>query len=126
MRKRRILVVDDNEDVLYAVGMVFDPQSYEVVKADSGATCLKLLEKDPVDVILMDIMMPHMDGWELCHWVRERYDLPIIIVSADARAMSKRMAERVYHSLYYVEKPFDSGDLLAKVESALQGEHDED
>jgi len=90
--KKRILVVDDDEMVLTALGELLKPEGYEVQLVSSGSEAMLRLDEDGYDLLLLDIIMPLMDGFELCRKVRdkERYrETPIVFLTAKSREEDK-------------------------------------
>ncbi len=115
----RVLVVDDDATIRQMVAMVLNDEGYSVDQASNGAHALEAIDGDPPDVILLDMKMPGMDGWEFSRNYHERYEdcAPIIVFTA-ARDASRRGAD--IGAAYYLSKPFDLDDLISMVESALR------
>ena len=109
-----VLVVDDDPDILATVEQILEIEGYAVLSARNGAEALSVLESSRPDVIILDLMMPVMDGWEF----RRRLDghpasaTPIIVVSAD-RDIARKAA--TIQANGYIAKPFDLDDLLREV-----------
>ena len=119
---RRILVVDDESEVLDAVALVLGLNGYEVVSARDGTECLSLLDREAVDLVLLDIMMPEKDGWEVLRELKQRDPArtpPVIILTAKAESIDKMLGLRVFGVQDYVTKPFAKQDLLDRVAKAL-------
>lgn len=121
--KNTILVVDDNPDLIYSVkeGLKAVAKNYEIIGVESGKKCLELLKKQKPDLILLDIMMPSMDGWDVCAKVKANKDtehIPIIFLTAKTDPISKSMGRLA--SKDYIEKPFDIGDLKRRIEKVLR------
>jgi len=76
----KIMVVDDEEDILYLVGAILKKAGYEVTTVLSGEECLERLKSEKPDLILLDIMMPEMDGWEVCKRIKEDKETKDILV----------------------------------------------
>ena len=116
MSKKKILVVDDvksNIDIL----MQFLKDDYDLVPALSGDKALKILDKIEVDLILLDIMMPEMDGYEVCQRVKTQdktKDIPVVFITAKT---DKESIDRAYEvgGVDYVTKPFHEENILEKV-----------
>ncbi len=116
MNRKKILIVDDaksNIDIL----MQFLKNDYDLIPALSGAKALKILDKIEVDLILLDIMMPEMDGYEVCTILKSQEkskDIPVIFITAKS---DKESIERAYEvgGLDYVRKPFFTEEVLAKI-----------
>ncbi len=120
--KNIVLVVDDNPDLTYSVKENLENVSnYSVLTADSGKKCLEILEKTKPDLILLDIMMPGMDGWDLCAKIKskkETENIPIVFLTAKTDPISKSMGRLA--SRDYIEKPFDPDDLKIRIDRILK------
>jgi DNA-binding response OmpR family regulator len=121
MSMQRILVVDDEPDVVDLLGLVLDKKGFEVLVAASGMEGLTRAQKVLPDLILLDIMMREMDGWEVLKLLKldERtHAIPVVIVSARAEPKDKIRGLQE-GAVDYVTKPFVVRDLLQKIEAAL-------
>ena len=109
-----VLVVDDDVAVLQTIVDALEAEGYAVVTAGNGALALERLRDRRPDVVLLDLMMPVMDGWAFVRWCRADpgyADLPVVVLSVlDRSAISTLAADA------FVGKPFDLGDLLATIE----------
>ena len=114
-----LLVVDDDRTLLAAIARRLSRAGYEVATADSGRAALKSLESSWPALLVVDLMMPGMDGFELCRRVKQVADLPIIVVSAVDASEAKVSALELYAE-DYVTKPFDPDELVARVQRVLR------
>jgi len=118
--ERLVLVVDDDPDILQTLGLCLTTEGYRVLMAANGKEALDLLENERPSVILLDLMMPVMDGWqfvaELEH--RGRRDVPLLILSADRSVQGH--AEQL-RANGHLAKPFDLDELLGKVQQLSTG-----
>ena len=105
MSKYRVLVVDDESDMRQLVGMYLDNFGYEWGEAENGKEALTKLESDHYDFVVLDIMMPEMDGLSVCKEIRKTSDVPIIFLTAKDD---------------YIVKPFSPGELIARMEAVLR------
>jgi two-component system, OmpR family, KDP operon response regulator KdpE len=113
-----VLVVDDETSIRTLVRVNLESRGYRVIEADNGLTAIQALEREMPDLIVLDLMMPHMDGTQVCEWVRERSLTPIIVLSAlSDEAMMIRALDAGADD--YVIKPFRLEVFLARVR-ALQ------
>jgi DNA-binding response OmpR family regulator len=114
-----LLLVDDDPTLLSVLARRMAREGYEVVTADSGPRALALLDQRWPALLIVDLMMPGMDGFELCARVKRIADLPIIVLSAvDASEAKVRALEDYAED--YVTKPFDPDELVARVQRVLQ------
>jgi DNA-binding response OmpR family regulator/DNA-binding CsgD family transcriptional regulator len=120
-QKANILVVDDTPENLHVLTQLLQAQGYRVRPAPNGAHALTTALKEPPDLILLDIMMPEMDGYEVCHHLKadERTgDIPVIFISALDETIDKVTAFSV-GGVDYVTKPFQNEEVLARVKTHL-------
>ncbi len=114
--RKRLLVVDDHESQRNVLREMLAPLGFEIVEADSGEACLTMVDECRPDLVLMDIFMPGMDGWETCERLRAtgHEDLPIVVVSANVFDPTVRKGESMLCN-DFIAKPFLLPDLLAKL-----------
>jgi DNA-binding response OmpR family regulator len=121
--KKKILVVDDEADILEFLQLVLEERGYEVVTARSGEEAIARAEIDHPDLVLLDIMMPHMDGWEVLKLLRLDEDtagIPVAMVSARTEAKD-RVQGLQEGAVDYICKPFALQELLDRVEAIFAG-----
>jgi DNA-binding response OmpR family regulator len=121
MDKQRILLVEDEKDMVYAVTLQLEAAGYEVLTADDGQQGLKKARKERPDLIILDLMLPKMDGYKVCGLLKAdtRYHkIPIILFTARAQESDKKMGEEVCADAY-ITKPFDQKVLLCKIKELL-------
>lgn len=114
-----VLVVDDDPDILEALSEILEAEGFEILRARNGKEALEKLEPEPPQLILLDLMMPVMDGWEFAQRMRERADvagIPIIVLSADRNVGSKATD---IGAVGHLAKPFELNDLLDMVRHSL-------
>ena len=119
MHHYTILIVDDEEDMRNLVEMYLLNSGYTCLQADNGEEAINLVELHEIDLILMDIMMPEMDGFSICEKIRSQSEVPIIFVSAKGEEWDKVKGLRIGADDYMV-KPFNPGELVARVEAVLR------
>jgi len=109
---RRVLVVDDDPDIRELLVSVLRDDGYEAASARNGKDALDLLETFDADVVVLDLMMPVMDGWTFADRMRERWEIPIVVLSAatDLSRHAKRLS-----ATDVVPKPFDLDTLLPRI-----------
>lgn len=115
----RILVVDDEKNIVDIIKYNLKKEGYEVMTAGDGEEALRLNEKFKPDIILLDIMMPKLDGYAVCRKVREKYDTPIIMLTARAEEVDKVLGLELGAD-DYVTKPFGTRELMARVKANLR------
>jgi DNA-binding response OmpR family regulator len=118
---KRILVVDDDEMVLMALDELLRPEGYEVHTVLSGAEALESLDQNGYDLLVLDIIMPKMDGFELCRKIRERKGYahtPIVFLTAKSREKDKVLGLEAGANLF-ISKPISPETLLGVVADAI-------
>ena len=121
----RILVVDDEADCQTVLAMYLESQGYRVQSATSGIEALSIFESDPPDLVISDVMMPEMDGFEFCRRLRNTrlgQLMPFIFLSGQGEIESKVEGHSIGADDYLV-KPFQSEEILAKVKAQLERSH---
>ncbi|GAA0745573.1 response regulator transcription factor [Clostridium oceanicum] len=119
MDKSIILVVDDDKDIRDMINIYLVNQNMKVYTASNGVEALKILENNKIDLIILDIMMPKMDGIKACMKIRENLNVPIIILSAKIDEADKILGLTIGAD-DYVGKPFSPLELLARIKSQLR------
>jgi DNA-binding response OmpR family regulator len=115
----KLLLIDDSQDMQKLVGMFLEREGYEVIRASNGKEGLRQLARSQPHLILLDIMMPEVDGWETCRRIREISNVPIIMLTAKAQELDiVRGLEMGADD--YVTKPFDLSELKARIQSLLR------
>jgi DNA-binding response OmpR family regulator len=120
--RQRILVVDDQQEILDLTTMVLGGAGYDVVTASSGGEALSHVGREPIDLVLLDINMPEMDGWETLRLLRadeELEHLPIVMFSVKGEVSDKVQSLKEGAS-GYITKPFIVDDLVARVRGMLE------
>ena len=119
MIEARLLLVDDDQTHLDALAERLTGDGFEVARAASGAEALELLDEAWPDLVILDLMMPEMDGQTLAARIKTRADIPILVLSAVAAADSK--ADLIAHFAEdYVTKPYDYAELIARIRRVLR------
>ena len=122
MGKDIILVVDDNKEIVYSISELLKYEGYEVMKAYDGLEALKLASENKIDLIILDIMMPKMNGLSALMKVREYSKTPVIILSAKTEE-SDIVSGLTLGADDYIEKPYKPAELLARVKAQLRRYH---
>lgn len=114
----KILAVDDDKTLLRFVGDYLEGEGHQVVSADRGTKALKEFFRERPDLVVLDVMMPGMDGWEVCARVRELADTPIIMLTAKTTEADKLRGFKLGVD-DYITKPFSLAELAARIKAVL-------
>ena len=114
-----ILVCDDDKEIVEAIEIYLTQEGYQVLKAYDGEEALRVLKTEQVDLLVIDVMMPRLDGIRATLKIRERNNMPIIILSAKSEDADKILGLNVGAD-DYVTKPFNPLELVARVKSQLR------
>lgn len=117
--KIKILLVDDEPDILEIVGYNLKNEGYQIFTAKNGVEAVKSAKKNIPHLIILDIMMPEMDGWTVCKKIREVSDIPIIMLTALADVTDKVVGLELGAD-DYLPKPFEPRELVARIEAVLR------
>lgn len=119
MSQITVLIVDDEEDMRILNEMYLLNSGIQTIQAPDGATALQVVREGKADLVLLDIMMPDMDGFEVCKEIRTFSDVPIIFLSAKGEEWDKVKALKMGGDDYVV-KPYSPGELVARIEAVLR------
>jgi len=117
---KKVLVIDDDAAFLRLVEQIFTQEGYVVLKAGNGQEGLRLLFAHKPDIVLLDVVMPGMDGWETCQRIREISDIPIIILTGKKKAEEDIVRGLDYGADDYLLKPVGDRELVARVRAVLR------
>jgi len=113
---KKVMVVDDEPDTLELVKLVLESGGFEAVLANNGKEALDQIAALRPDLVLLDIMMPDMDGWDVFRKIKEKYPgIPIAILTAKAQNIDKLLGLHVLKADDYITKPFGKNELIGKV-----------
>ena len=118
-RQQSILIVDDDREILRMLNRTLDLEGYAVDTAGDGRTALALLEERKPDLVILDIMMPDLDGFQVLDVIRQRSNVPVIMLTARCEVTTVREA-LVLGADDYVRKPFGTRELVARVKAKLR------
>ncbi len=122
--ERRLMIVDDDPDILIIIRRIFETEGYEVLTVDSGQDCLKELKRGFKGIVLMDIMMPFMDGWDTIREIIKQNlakDIIISIITAKGTHDHEKMEGLETYIKDYISKPFDVKELISNVNGMIAG-----
>ena len=114
-----ILVVDDDESLLQLLELTFSNQGYDVLGVTNGRDAMRAIYARPLDLVILDIMLPEMSGWEVCRRIREVSDVPVVMLTAYA-GQEQRIMGLELGADDYVSKPFDVQELALRVAAVLR------
>lgn len=117
--KEKILIVDDEERMRKLIAAYLKKEDYETVEAENGLEALNIFKNERIHLVILDIMMPVMDGWTTCREIRKSSNVPIIFLTAKSEDEDKLLGFELGTD-HYVTKPFDMRILLAQVKSLIR------
>ncbi len=123
-RREKILVVDDEEDIVYLLREALQDEGYQTFGAFNGQEALEIVQKEKPDLILLDIMMPKIDGYSLNQQLKkhqETHDIPVIVISGRGQLRDLFLLNQESPIADFLEKPFPVKLLLEKIEQVLGG-----
>lgn len=114
-----ILIIDDDTHIVNLVGVTLRDAGFHTYKAKNGLDALELLEKSTIDLAIVDVMMPKMDGYTLTKKIRDTYDIPVILLTAKGELYDKEQGYSAGTDDYIV-KPFEPKELVFRVQAVLR------
>jgi DNA-binding response OmpR family regulator len=121
---RRIVYIEDEPEMIDLVRLILTRKHYEVIGANGGREGLEAIRQVMPDAVLLDLMMPDMDGWEVYQQLKAHEAtraIPVIVVTAKAQSIDKVLGLHIAKVDDYISKPFSPKDLVASLEKVLQG-----
>ena len=119
MEKKRILIVDDDENITELISLYLVKECFDTEIAADGESALEKFKEYQPQLILLDIMLPGMDGYDVCREIRKSSNVPIIMLSAKGEVFDKVLGLKIGADDYMI-KPFDSNELVARVQAVLR------
>lgn len=119
VNKQKILIVDDDNNIAELISLYLTKECYDTIIVNDGESVLPVMEAQNPNLILLDIMLPGIDGYQVCREVRAKYSVPIIMLSAKGEVFDKVLGLELGAD-DYIEKPFDSKELVARVKAVLR------
>ncbi len=117
---KKILIVDDEPAFVSLVEQVFTHKGYEVLKASNGREALRLFFDHRPDIVLLDVVMPKMDGWQTCHRIRDISDIPIVMLTGKQKTQEDIVRGLDYGADDFLIKPVGNKELVARVRAVLR------
>ncbi|MBC3516846.1 response regulator transcription factor [Neobittarella massiliensis] len=115
----KILVVDDDKNICELLRLYIEKEGYQTVLAHDGKQALAVFEEEKPSLIILDVMMPELDGWQVCREIRKTSDVPIIMLTAKGETFDKVLGLELGADDYVV-KPFDSKEIVARIKAVLR------
>ena len=119
MTKTRILLVDDDPNIRQLVNLYLEKEGFEVEMADRGDTALQQFKQSPPNLMLLDVMLPGMDGWQVLREARKFSNIPIIMLTAKDETFDKVLGLELGAD-DYIAKPFDMKELVARIKAVVR------
>jgi DNA-binding response OmpR family regulator len=117
--KQKILIVDDDNNIAELISLYMTKECYETMIVNDGESVMPVMDSFDPNLILLDLMLPGIDGYQVCREVRAKYSTPIIMLSAKGEVFDKVLGLELGAD-DYIEKPFDSKELVARVKAVLR------
>ncbi len=120
--KKRILCIEDDQEMIDLIRLILGRRGYNIIGATSGLDGLEIMRQAPPDLVLLDLMMPDMDGWDVYQQMKADPSLqqvPVIVVTAKAQNIDRVLGLHIAKVDDYITKPFSPQDLLASVEKLI-------
>jgi len=119
MERRKILIVDDDKEIVDLIELYLAGENYDILKAYDGRECLSILQKETISLLALDIMMPKLDGLAVCQQVREKSNIPIILITAKTQPL-ERVQGLSTGADDYITKPFHPLELVARIKAQMR------
>lgn len=120
--KQKILIVDDDENIAELISLYLNKECFDTVIVHDGIEAISAFQEQHPDLILLDLMLPGMDGYQVCREIRTKSNVPIIMLSAKCETFDKVLGLELGAD-DYLEKPFDTKELVARVKAVLRRFH---
>lgn len=120
---KKIVYIEDDVEMTYLMKMILERKGYEIISTNNGVDGYDLVIEENPDLILLDLMMPDIDGWDVYHQLKSNdftQSIPVVIISAKAQPIDKVLGLQVAKVNNYVSKPFKPQELIEVIESILE------
>lgn len=121
-KPKRVVYIEDESEMIDLVRLILNRRGFEVIGAYGGREGLELVQKEIPDLVLLDLMMPDMDGWDVYQQIKaeqKTHDIPVVVITAKAQSIDKVLGLHIAKVDDYISKPFSPKDLIASVENIL-------
>ncbi len=122
MEREKIMIVDDDPNICELLRLYLEKEGYATVLAGDGETALEIFNPGEVSLVLLDVMMPRVDGWETCRRLRAAANVPVIMLTAKGETFDKVLGLELGADDYIV-KPFDTKEVVARIKAVLRRYH---
>lgn len=119
MSKMKVLIVDDDLNICELLRLYLEKDGFDTIVANDGEQAIKVFENSKIDIIILDIMLPKLDGWQVCRRIRKDSQVPIIMLTAKGETFDKVLGLELGAD-DYVAKPFDAKELIARIKAVLR------
>ena len=119
MTNNKILIADDDAHIAELIKLYFEKDGFTTVTANNGRTAVELFKSEAPSIVILDVMMPEMDGWQVCREIRRVSNIPIIMLTAKGETFDKVLGLELGADDYMV-KPFEPKELIARVKAVLR------
>jgi DNA-binding response OmpR family regulator len=119
---KKIVYVEDDFEMTYLIKLILERKGYEIISTNDGMEGFEIIEREKPDLVLLDLMMPNIDGWDIYHQLKSNEttkQIPVIIISAKAQPIDKVLGLQIAKVNNYISKPFKPQELLESIESIL-------
>ena len=118
-RSKKVLIVDDDTNICELLRLYIEKDGYDTVIANTGTQAIRLFEQEKPDLIMLDIMLPELDGWQVCREIRKKSPVPIIMLTAKGEVFDKVLGLELGADDYVV-KPFEAKEIIARIRAVLR------
>ena len=118
-RAKKIMIVDDDTNICELLRLYIEKDGYDTVIANTGTQAIRLFEQEKPDLIMLDIMLPELDGWQVCREIRKKSPVPIIMLTAKGEVFDKVLGLELGADDYVV-KPFEAKEIIARIRAVLR------
>ncbi len=119
MNQTKILIVDDDRNIVELLRLYIEKEGYQTITASNGREAINAFGREKPDLIILDVMMPEVDGWQVCKEIRKTSDTPIIMLTAKGETFDKVLGLELGADDYMV-KPFETKELMARIKAVLR------
>jgi DNA-binding response OmpR family regulator len=119
MPNNKVLIVDDDENIVELIRLYLEKEGFATVTANNGLKAVELFKSETPSIVILDVMMPEMDGWQVCREIRRVSNIPIIMLTAKGETFDKVLGLELGADDYMV-KPFETKELMARVKAVLR------